>query len=243
MGFYDEMSRHYDHIFPVKKPQLEFLTETLGKEGNRVLDIACATGGYAVALARKGCQVTAFDLDGDMVKTCRDRVEEEGLDAEVFQGDMLKVGELDGFFDVAYCIGNSLVHLDTLKDVETFLTGCRKVLAPQGRLVIQIVNYDRILNQGVKSLPTIVNEEGDLSFQRSYAYEKETGKILFTGRLEVGEEVHENTVALLPVRTETLIQLLEKSGFDQVEVFGDFGKKPFDPMTSVPAVFRARAGK
>lgn len=240
MEFYEQVSKYYDYIFPVKAPQLNFMTRTLGRDGKTVLDIACATGGYAAVLSQMGFDVTAFDLDETMVEMCRERMEKEGLNAHVFQGDMLHVGEVDGSFDLAFCIGNSMVHLDNLEEVRTFLKGCHKVLEPQGRLVIQILNYDRVLDENVSSLPTIFNSDVPLSFERIYEYSEDTGKITFIGRLEVEGEKHESAVTLLPLRSTQLMELMEECGFGEVEIFADFMKKPFDPKISFHAVLRGR---
>jgi 2-polyprenyl-3-methyl-5-hydroxy-6-metoxy-1,4-benzoquinol methylase len=243
VGFYEEVSNYYDFIFPVLAPQMNFLTRTLGREGKTVLDIACATGGYAAALAQMGFDVTAFDLDGSMMEACRRRMEKVKLDVRTFQGNMLDVGSIEGTFDLAFCIGNSMVHLHDEEEVKTFLRGCAQVLNPEGRLVVQIVNYDRILDEDVKSLPTIFNSEAPLTFERLYEYDAKTGKMMFTGKLEVGKtekKQFENTVALLPVRAERLVELFDQCGFEEVELFGDFMKKPFDPKTSLHAVVRGR---
>lgn len=243
MGFYEEVSKYYDYIFPVQAPQINFLTKSLGREGKSVLDIACATGGYAAALSELGYDVTAFDMDPFMMEACRTRMKEGNFPVRTFQGDMLEVGDLEERYDLAYCIGNSLVHLDRLEDVATFLEGCHKVLRPNGRLVVQIVNYDRILEYDMKSLPTIFNSEVNLSFERLYEYQEETGKILFTGKLDVWRQKFVNTIALLPITSKQLMDMVDEYGFKDVEIYGDFMKKPFDPKTSLHTVVRGRVEK
>lgn len=243
MGFYEEVSKYYDYIFPVQAPQINFLTKSLGREGKTVLDIACATGGYAAALSELGFDVTAFDVDSSMMEACRERMKEGNYPVRTFQGDMLEVGDLDERYDLVYCIGNSLVHLERMEDVATFLKGCHKVLRPNGRLVLQIVNYDRILEHHVKSLPTIFNSEVSLSFERLYDYQEDTGKILFTGKLEVWRQNFVNTVSLLPVTSKQLVDMVDEFGFKDVELYGDFMKKPFDPLTSLHTVVRGRVEK
>lgn len=243
MGFYEEVSKYYDYIFPVQAPQLNFLSKTLGREGQTALDVACATGGYAAALSELGFDVTAFDEDPSMMEACRQRMKEGNFPVRTFQGNMLEVRDLDENYDLVYCVGNSLVHLDSLEDVGSFLQGCYKVLRPGGRVVLQVVNYDRILGEGISNLPTIFNSEVSLSFERLYEYQEETGKILFTGKLEVWRQQFVNTVALLPILSKDLMALVDGSGFKDVEIYGDFMKKPFDPKTSLHTVIRGRVEK
>ena len=46
------------------------------------------------------------------------------------------------------------------------------------KLIIQIINFDRIFSNDIKALPTIFNNEPELSFERYYKYDKEAEKII-----------------------------------------------------------------
>lgn len=244
MGFNEEIAKYYDDIFPVQAPQMNFLTKTLGRSGESVLEVACATGGYAAALAQMGFEVTAMEGKSAMVEACKERVEKDNIQMEVVQKNMLQVEELDKDFDLVYCIDNSMVHLDSLEDMEKFLKGCFKVLRPDGRLVIQIANYDRILNEHITSLPTImINSVEELSYRRLYAYQKDSDKILYTRKLTVDGQTLEDVATIFPLTSQRMAALMEKTGFQEVEIFGDFMKNPYDERTSHQMVVRGRVKK
>jgi len=42
-------------------------------------------------------------------------------------------------YDLIFCIGNSLVHLDGEKEIEMFLEETKKLLADRGSLIIQVL--------------------------------------------------------------------------------------------------------
>ncbi len=69
MGFYEQISKYYDYIFPAGKEQIDFIETAAGTPPKKVLDIACGSGGYSVALAKDGYSVTAVDLDEKMVES------------------------------------------------------------------------------------------------------------------------------------------------------------------------------
>ena len=237
--FYDEIALYYNDIFPMQKVKLnlilEFFDSDMQRDKKHVLDVACATGEYARAIANLGYQVTAVDLDEKMVKELRKK--EAGIDARVM--NMLDISQLDQQFDLIYCLGNSIVHLDTYNDVENFFSICYQKLKQNGRLLFQIINYSRILDQKINCLPTIFNREKGLSFVRDYVYLEDEHKIGFHTILQVNNERFENTVKLLPIRHEELYKALEKAGFHIIKTYGDFTKNPFDVQNSVPCIMIA----
>lgn len=230
--FYSELATYYDDVFPLADATLQFLKQELAREKGSVLDIACGSGQYALALAQAGHVVTAIDLDDEMIhqlqrKPCN-------IDARVL--DMRSITALKKQFDLLFCIGNSLVHLDSEEDISAFLNACYAVLKPGGKLVLQIINYDRILDQQIDHLPTIHNQAVPLSFERNYNYQKELHKVEFHTRLHVNQQTYENRVLLYPLRSNELMRLIQKAGFQSWSFFGNFQRAAFDAQSSVPLV-------
>ena len=79
MGFYEQISKFYDYIFPVSNEQKEFLKSLISNTSIRVLDIACGSGGYSIELAKLGHNVTAVDLDIEMVTLAKQKANKENL--------------------------------------------------------------------------------------------------------------------------------------------------------------------
>ncbi|HLV08958.1 MAG TPA: class I SAM-dependent methyltransferase [Halanaerobiales bacterium] len=233
--FYTEIARYYEYIFPVRKAKIELIKELAGKLPADILDVACGPGGYSKILKDAGYNITAVDLDEKMVKNLKEK--DNSIDAYVL--NMTEIGEMDKKFDLIFCIGNSLVHLADEEEIFTFLQDCRNCLKSGGKLLIQIVNYDRILDGGVKSLPTIVNDEVDLVFERYYEYLPDKHKIDFKTILKVDNREMENHVLLHPIQSKKLLSLLEEVGFLSLKTYGNFNKDEFDPLLSFPLVVTA----
>src|SRR5690242_698380 len=111
--FYDEISKYYDDIFPIGKYQVDLLREVIGEGSKDVLDIACGNGGYSKALSDLGHKVTAVDLNESMIEILNKNY--ENINGKVL--NMLDIDKLDEKYDLAYCIGNSLVHLDNDEEI------------------------------------------------------------------------------------------------------------------------------
>jgi 2-polyprenyl-3-methyl-5-hydroxy-6-metoxy-1,4-benzoquinol methylase len=233
--FYSEIAKYYDDIFPTGDEELQLISETAGQPPKDILDAACGSGGYSKNLSNMGYSVTAIDLDEKMVQSLKEK--DEKINARVL--NMLYINELPGTFDLIFCIGNSLVHLNSLPEIGAFLNSCKNKLKTGGKLILQIVNYDRILERGIKSLPTIINEEKNLSFERYYNHLPNQHRIDFMTILNINGEALENHVDLFPVKSEELKELLEASGFTKAEFYGSFEKDKYEPMDSFQLVIIA----
>lgn len=230
--FYTEISKYYDDIFPTGDAQLNLIKEIVGDVPKDILDIACGSGGYSKHLRDMGYHVTAIDLDETMIKKLKEK--DPTIDARLL--NMLDIDQLNHRYDLLFCIGNSMVHLKDDDEILAFLIKCRNILKPGGHLIIQIVNYDRILAKDIKNLPLIQKEDVDLIFERYYSYLPEEHKIDFKTVLKVDGFTMENHVLLHPIKSAELVKLLEESGFINIKLYGSFKKDEYDPMNSFPLI-------
>jgi len=196
--------------------------------GARVLDVGCATGELAFALSHFGFPTWAFDFDEQMVQIAQKTKSEEAMFPVFEQLDMRQIGERfpEAYFDTIICFGNTLVHLLGDDDIRKFIQSAFKVLSPEGKLTIQILNYQHILENQIKSLPLIDNEH--IRFERNYEFGGETGLIDFNTKLTVkstGQEMI-NSTKLCAIRQNKLQELLDEAGFYSIEFFGGFNREP-----------------
>lgn len=241
MGFYEEISKYYDYIFPTGDEQMAFLREVLGKPPKSILDIACGTGGYSLGLSELGYKVTACDLDAKMLELLESKAEGQGLDIGIIRADMANLNrQLSGRFNLAFCIGNSVVHLENINEIKEFLRNAKNLLENDGSLVIQIINFDRVLLKEVKALPTIENRNMGLTFERFYDYNREQNIIYFKTKLNVEGRSLENVLPLYPLLQDELVEAANAAGFKKLKLFGDFNGNEFDKYNSFMLVLWAR---
>lgn len=241
MGFYQEIAKYYDYIFPTGKEQLYFLKEIAGKPPKSVLDIACATGGYSIELAKTGYNVTAVDLDREMLDQLDIKSKKEQQSIRLLQENMLGLkNRLSENFDMVFCIGNSIVHLDNLQQIKNFIRDARCLAGNNGNLVLQTINFDRIILRDIKSLPTIENKDAGMTFRRNYRYDKQNNRIYFNTILSVEGNEYENEIPLYPLTEDELTAAVQEAGFKRVKLFADFSGNEFDKYNSYMLVLWAR---
>ena len=226
--FYTSIANHYQHIFPFNPMQIEFLRQVLPYKGARVLDVGCAIGDLSFALTHFGFPTWAFDSDNQMIEIAQNTKTEDAMFPVFEQLDMRIIDQRypESYFDSVICFGNTLVHLLNYDDILQFFRATYKVLSPEGKLTIQILNYHHIHDHQVKILPTIDNDY--IRFERSYEFGKNTEMIDFNTKLTIklsGQEI-KNSVKLYAIRQKKLQELLEMVGFGFIEYFGNFNGEP-----------------
>ncbi|MCX7746095.1 MAG: class I SAM-dependent methyltransferase [Clostridia bacterium] len=232
MKFYDEISKYYDEIFPVGRHQLEFIRQLAGSPASKILDVACGTGGYSTELAKLGHTLTAVDVDIKMIQSLSAKASSLNLEINALQCDMKEIHEkLEQRFDLIFCIGNSIVHLGSLQEITDVLKALNTLLYKDGTLILQIINYDRIIKYGIDELPVIENPKIGVKFIRKYHYKESTGFIDFNTILTVekgdSKEVYENSVKLLPLESQDMSRALIQAGFQKFDFYGDFNYTPY----------------
>ncbi len=244
MGFYEQIAPYYDLIFPAGREQLEFIKKAAGGPPKKLLDVACGAGTYAVELAREGYEVWATDLDEEMIRQTEIRAAAGKVAVKAEALDMLKLNELSADqFDCLFCIGNSIVHLGSKDAILDALRKMKGKLCENGSLLLQIINFDRILSKGITSLPSILNPEAGMEFHRNYSYDAPTGLIHFNTVLRVSRgkewDQYSNSIKLFPLISSDLQDLLERAGFGTIDCYGGFRYEPYDPGESYLLVIRA----
>lgn len=223
-------------------PLLEEALETA--PARRVLDLGCGTGEHSRLFAEHGFEVVGVDRSETMIAKARAAGEPEGV--RFVEGDLRRVGDLAvlGRFGAAVCLGNTLPHLTEPEDLDRFAAGLARVLLPGAPLLLQILNYDRIFQQGERHLPLNFRaapkgEEGELVFLRLMT-PRPDGTVIFnpsTLRYRPDGDPplavdHARRVVLRGWRRAEIETALGEAGFEGFVAWGSFGKDPFEPRES-----------
>lgn len=219
---YTKLASVYDQIFPYNQ-NLNNMILSITKPQGHILDVGCATGSQLAKLNEQGFSTYGIDINRDLLKIAQAR------DLDVEQLNMLDIEQLNVTFDTIYCVGNSLVHLKNEQEIFDFVNKSLRLLNSGGTLLIQIINYDRILDQNITSLPTIKNN--DVTFSRNYEIGHFSIKFSTTLNDDLTQEV-----TLYPIRQQRLISLLKEVGFNDIHCYGSFQYNDFDVHHSQPLV-------
>jgi glycine/sarcosine N-methyltransferase len=235
-AFYESIAEWYDFIFPSDPEHVPFILGRVRPADGRILDIGCGTGSLAAALGGKGFEVTGIDSDAEMIRRSRLK-SERSTHIRFACMDMRDLVQHFGprAFQCVVCFGNTLVHLNAMEEVSAFIRQVHAVLRDGGMFLLQILNYDHVLDHDVTRLPLIENEK--IRFERTYGTDEESGLLRFKTVLTVKDSsrILNNEVTLLPIRKAELEAAIHEAGFRNIEWFGDFLGNPLTE-TSLPLV-------
>lgn len=227
--------RHYDRMYGLDDTDAAFYLDLAKQAGGPILELACGTGRYLIPWAKAGHRVTGVDYARAMLSHAADKARAAGVSIDLHQADMRDF-HLTERFALIVIAGNSLVHLQSARDLERFLTRVRDHLAPDGRLVIDVFVPDaRLLARDPDMrYPFSVYDDPDdgvrTTVTHSARYDPATqiNHITIYTRRE-GEQCESiGTLALRMWFPAELEALLPYNGFAIVERFGGHNRSPFD---------------
>jgi 2-polyprenyl-3-methyl-5-hydroxy-6-metoxy-1,4-benzoquinol methylase len=239
-GFYRSIAGYYDDIFPYHPVQKRFVLSSCGGENKEksVLDIGCGTGNLTLELSRDVGNITGIDADREMIRHARSKSEGYGNIVRFQCLDMMEITRhfTPGEFDLVLSFGNTLAHLPGPVEIRQFLEGTRSILSPGGCLLLQVVNFNRILSGNMDGLPPIENEK--IRFERFYDYHKNSPVIDFRTILTVKKEnrIIENSIPLFPVLNNELDNSIKKAGFKISIFYGGFAREPWTEKSPASVV-------
>lgn len=239
MDFYRALSKHYDEIFPLKGPQKTFLQDYLKQTAlSSVLDIGCGTGTFALEASQTGVRVLGVDLSDEMIQISRKKVQEIGSTATFSLADMRDLSSINEEFDGVVCLGNTLAHVSGEIELKEVLTQFRE----KGKhLLVQTVNYDRILAQQVKELPII--KTSNLTFYRYYTYRMD-GKVDFTMKIEFPDtkQIVSGINLLFPIQCNSLKMALQETCWEVSGQWGNYEKATWTEDSPATIIAAKRRG-
>jgi ubiquinone/menaquinone biosynthesis C-methylase UbiE len=102
------------------------------RPGERLLDVACGTGGIALRAARAGADAVGVDISPDQIAKAQRAAEDEGLDIAFDVGDCQELAYEDAEFDVVVSAFGAIFAPDHARTAAELARVCR----PSGRLAL-----------------------------------------------------------------------------------------------------------
>ncbi|MDO9628277.1 MAG: class I SAM-dependent methyltransferase [Acholeplasmataceae bacterium] len=214
---YHHFSEFYNQLFPFD-PQIKDFIRGFIKPSQLAIDLGSGTGRLTKLISDFGMDVIGIDLDETMVDKARKYYPEINFRV----GDMVEVLKEEKKYDLMTCFGNTLVHLNHLQ-LKTFFKETKEKLSSQGYMIVQVLNYIKILKEKPKELKEL--EYNDLILNRYYDYKEKN--ILFTTKISIGNQESIGSTTLYPYTIESFLSLFKELGLKS-QFFGDLKLKPFE---------------
>jgi SAM-dependent methyltransferase len=249
LDLYESTARYYDLQQSDFPQDTDFYLEMAERMAGPILVCMCGTGRILIPLAEAGFEVVGVDRSPAMLDECARKV--DLLDPlvqsriEIIQDDVREVS-LDREFVLAIVPFNSFLHLIETSDQVNALNNIHSHLNENGLIVISVFNPDPTTpNNVVKHGGTILTDGGEiLSRFESRTFDRESQTTTTHSFYDISRQdrsLRRVTVeyTLRYVFHQEMVALLERTGFDVLEVYGDYEFTPFNEDDPV-MVFIAR---
>lgn len=207
------------------------------RAGDRLLDLCCGPGRHAVPLAKKGLEVTGYDLSADYLKEAAERAAKARVKVRFLKGDMRRLA-FKGEFDAATSLFTSFGYFRKFSDDMLVLKGAARALRPGGYLLLDIVNRER-LKRELRQRYWEKLGKNDYSLDES----EPAGDGIVTTRTRLKGGAAESRTYFVRLYSKARISAaLRKAGLKPLRCWGGFDGSPFGPGSRRLIVLARRTG-
>ena len=194
-------------------------------------DLGCGTGADSIALASVGLEVTAFDPSPEMTRIANENAKREKLDIDIHKYAVHSIPEsFTNKFDLVVSLGNTFANIE-LKHFSESIKKCFGLLKSKGTLVIQVLNYEKILTE--KKRIVNIREGKENYFIRFYDFIN--NEIIFNILTFNKTNPQQNkliSTIVYPYTTTDFTRELNSAGFNRTEFCADLNFTKFDKLHS-----------
>jgi 2-polyprenyl-3-methyl-5-hydroxy-6-metoxy-1,4-benzoquinol methylase len=223
-GFSD-YAREYTPIY------LNFLQKN-GWIGRRVLDMGCGTGVSVNFFSQQRMMTTGVDVSSAMIEMAQQRLNESSVDATLICEDLRQYTPIEKAFDLAFCIGDVMNYVASVRDVENIFQRVNHGLE-SGRTFLFDLRTVRSLVEdfGQKTQELVNNEDIYVVRRNRYDYETQTlgqhFSFFYRPENQTGFARAEENHLLRGYPFRAITTILVRSGFEVKHTL-DLNLEPFD---------------
>jgi ubiquinone/menaquinone biosynthesis C-methylase UbiE len=191
--------------------------------GADVVDVPCGFGRHTLALARAGYRAVGVDRSGTLLDEARRRSGGERW-PKWTRADYRELPFAEESFDAAFNLFTSLGYLGDVEDTKV-LAAIRRVLRPDGKLVLETMHRDRLVTNFSESDWHLMGEGRLLLEQRTW--DPVTGVAQSTQTLITGAGERESrTFSVRTYSATELLAMIARAGFSDAKAYGSFEAEP-----------------
>ncbi len=203
------------------------------KNDSSVLDVCCGAGRHSILFAKKGFNVTGFDLSKFLLNIAKENSKDHNLKIDFFCADQRKF-LFKNKFDLILNLFTSFGYFEN--DEENFLLfeNAFRSLKENGTFVFDYFNSEYLKKNLIEE--TISNSGNEVMIQKRSINSGRVEKDILI-KNQTGEKNFKESVRLYT--PDEIFERLEKTGFKIRSVFGNYSGEKFDTGNSTRLIIFA----
>ncbi|MDZ5473731.1 methyltransferase domain-containing protein [Bacillus sp. 31A1R] len=211
-----------------------FIEQWAKKQEGMVIDLACGTGRTAIPLAKQGISVIGVDLHEGMLNKAREKSEQQNLSIKWVNQDITEL-QLDVKSSLIYMVGNSFQHFLTNESQNLLFSSVSNHLLDNGLFIFntRFPSKDELMQPETeeywRSYTDHLNRHVEVSTIAKYNSILQIQDYITIRRFkEASGQIAEtrSSISLRYTYPQEMDRLLDKHGFEVVNVYQDFNEAP-----------------
>ena len=239
--FYNALAGDYDDMISFDKAvsrKTEILKNFIDQNTKFAADIGCGSGVDSIAFFKLNMNVDAFDPSVEMLNAAKANSMKMGSNISVHNYGADKIpDEFNNKFDLVVSLGNTFANIPETVFLNS-LKRCYEIIKTGGRLVLQILNYKKIIENKERIIN--VTESEEKIFIRFYDFytEQIVFNILTLNKKTLTERKLSST-QIYPYFVDNFESSLTTVGFNQIKIFSDLKQSEYLESESANLVILA----
>lgn len=194
-------------------------------------DLGCGSGADSIALSSLGLKVIAFDPSSEMIRVAKENAKKENVNIDFHNSPIHSIpGSFNNQFDIVVSFGNTFANIERKYFIAS-IKKCFELLKPEGTLIIQVLNYEKILAEQKRIVN--IREGKENYFIRFYDFNSD--EIIFNILIFNKSNPKQNklfSTEIYPYVIEDFNEALINTGFNKTEFFADLNFNRFEGLNS-----------
>jgi len=217
----------YDRFVRRESLLPEGLSRLIASTGAKdILEMGVGTGSVAVGLRLEGYDITGVDRSRDMLRQAASKTKKHSVKLRLVEDNIVTV-DLNRQFDLTLCLGNTLPLVTGLRDSRKLFENCARHLKPGGFLIIQNLNYDRIMDSRPATFAVDLLDDLIRIKQYRYGHPLIEFVISLIDTAVIPPKITVSRNRLRPWTKKALSNELKAAGFSKIRAYGDYRKNRF----------------
>ncbi len=174
-NFFDKLAKNYDQMIDFKK-SIKNKSENIKKfvllDYKNALDLGCGSGADSIALAKLGLAVDSVDQSSEMINAAKENAKNYNTNISFYNSSITDEKPFSDLrqYDIIVSLGNTLSNING-EELNELIKKLTDILANNGRMVFQIINYATLPKAGEYILNK--KETEAISITRKYILNKD----------------------------------------------------------------------
>lgn len=193
----------------------------------KILDLCSGYGRHSLEMARRGYNITGYDLSTEFLDHARKKAAEEKLKVNFVHGDIREL-DYNEEFDIILNLYTSFGYFSHEENQEV-LESIYRALVPNGRFLIEALCFTGLIRRVDPEQPASVFDGDDVMIVDMRRFDLEQNILNVNRKLFFDDgSRREYTFALRVYTLAEMIRMIQKAGLKLVDYFGTLKGNAYD---------------